>query len=79
MLAQAAGAQRLIARGPYSGDQASPPVMREIVISPLHNDQQPIFKFHDIKQVDEEPREPGQVAGKLQRVRYPLRRGCGRW
>ena len=53
---------------PIAGNQPCRAVPGEVVPRPLEEDQQPILKLDNVHQVDEEPRQPGQQAGELQRA-----------
>ena len=46
-------------RASMASDQARAAVPREIVVDPLHENQEAIFEFHQVHQVDENPRKPG--------------------
>src|SRR5256885_1526479 len=45
-------------------DQPGRAVARQIVPGPLQQDQKPVLKADQVDNVHEQPREPGQIAGK---------------
>src|SRR5215218_4454726 len=48
-----------------SGDESGRAVKREIIPSPLHQDQKPIPESDEIHQVDDEPHHPGDEAAEM--------------
>src|SRR5207244_12541380 len=60
--------QSFIGRSPLPCNQPCPAITGEVVVSPLKSNLHTVFKLHDVEQVNEQPREPGQITRKLERA-----------
>src|ERR1700674_3709834 len=49
----------------FAGDQASAAAERQVLESPLNENDDAALKLHDVNQVDEEPHQPGKQPGNV--------------
>ena len=62
-----------------AGDQACTAFIGDVGPRPLNENQKPVAKTDEKKNVDEQPRQPGDEAGDVDACRTRRRRRRGRW
>jgi hypothetical protein len=59
-----------ILKARLASDQPRAAVPGEVFETPLDGNQQAVLKTHDVKQVDEQPQQPGEVTGEVKLAEF---------